>query len=134
NAGEAATGANDVSRNAGELARGVKEITSNIRGVSEAAHDNTSSAQKVNAAARKLAAIAADLQRLVGRFQTEAAGAGVGAFGGGSCRAGDDRPRLTEDQPGTVVPGSEARRRPRAPGNSPSRLIRPCPLARRERG
>jgi methyl-accepting chemotaxis protein len=72
NAGEAATGATDVGRNAGELARGVKDITSNVRGVSEAAHNNTISAQKVNAAASKLSAIAADLQRLVGRFKTEA--------------------------------------------------------------
>ena len=69
NAAEASTGANDASRNAaGHL--GGKEITTTICGVSEAARDNTANAQKVNAAAQMLAAIAADLQRLVGHFKT----------------------------------------------------------------
>ena len=71
NTAEAAQGANDVSRNAAEAARGVKDISSNIQGVSQATRDNTASAQQVSAAAERLAAVAAELKRLVGVFRIE---------------------------------------------------------------
>ncbi|MCY2991068.1 MAG: methyl-accepting chemotaxis protein [Planctomycetota bacterium] len=69
NASEAATGANDMSRNAAEAATAVGDISSNIHGVSQATRDNTASAQQVNAAAERLAAIATQLQQLVGQFK-----------------------------------------------------------------
>lgn len=69
NAGEAATAANDMSRNASEAARAVGDISSNIHGVSQATRENTTSAQQVNAAAERLAAIASQLQQLVGQFK-----------------------------------------------------------------
>ncbi len=69
NASEAATGANDMSRNAAEAATAVGDISSNIHGVSQATRDNTASAQQVNAAAERLAAIASQLQQLVGQFK-----------------------------------------------------------------
>jgi len=71
NASEAAQGATDVSRNASEAAKAVTDISSNIHGVSQATRDNTASAQQVNAAADRLAAIAGQLQQLVGRFTVE---------------------------------------------------------------
>ena len=71
NTAEAAQGATDVSRNAAEAARGVKDISTNIQGVSQATRDNTASAQQVSAAAERLAAVAAELKRLVGVFRTE---------------------------------------------------------------
>ena len=71
NTAEAAQGANDVSRNAAEAARGVKDITANIKGVSLATRDNTASAQQVSAAAERLAAVSAELKRLVGAFRIE---------------------------------------------------------------
>jgi methyl-accepting chemotaxis protein len=72
NTAEAAQGANDVSRNASEAAEGVKDISTNILGVSQATRDNTASAQQVSAAAERLAAVAAELKRLVGVFRIEA--------------------------------------------------------------
>ena len=72
NTAEAAQGANDVSRNASEAAGGVKDISTNIRGVSQATRDNTASAQQVSAAAERLAAVAAELKRLVSVFRIEA--------------------------------------------------------------
>ncbi len=72
NTAEAAQGANDVSRNASEAASGVKDISTNILGVSQATRDNTASAQQVSAAAERLAAVAAELKRLVGMFRIEA--------------------------------------------------------------
>jgi methyl-accepting chemotaxis protein len=72
NTAEAAQGANDVSRNASEAAGGVKDISTNILGVSQATRDNTASAQQVSAAAERLAAVAAELKRLVGVFRIEA--------------------------------------------------------------
>jgi methyl-accepting chemotaxis protein len=69
NAGEAASAANDMSRNASEAAHAVGDISANIHGVSQAARDNTSSAQHVNSAAQRLAAIATQLEQLVGQFK-----------------------------------------------------------------
>jgi methyl-accepting chemotaxis protein len=71
NAGEAATAANDMSRNASEAAKAVNDISSNIHGVSQATRENTASAQQVNAAAQRLAAIATQLQQLVGQFKIQ---------------------------------------------------------------
>jgi methyl-accepting chemotaxis protein len=71
NAGEAATAANDMSRNASEAAQAVGDISANIHGVSQATRDNTTSAQHVNAAAQRLAAIATQLQQLVGQFKIQ---------------------------------------------------------------
>ena len=71
NAGEAATAANDMSRNASEAAQAVGDISANIHGVSQATRDNTASAQQVNAAAQRLAAIATQLQQLVGQFKVQ---------------------------------------------------------------
>ena len=68
-ASEAATGANDMSRNAAEAATAVCDISSNIHGVSQATLDATASAQQVNSAAERLAAIASQLQQLVGQFK-----------------------------------------------------------------
>ncbi len=71
NAGEAATAANDMSRNASEAAQAVSDISANIHGVSQATRDNTTSAQHVNTAAQRLAAIATQLQQLVGQFKIQ---------------------------------------------------------------
>ena len=71
NAGEAATAANDMSRNASEAAHAVGDISANIHGVSQSTRDNTTSAQMVNAAAQRLAAIATQLQQLVGQFKIQ---------------------------------------------------------------
>ncbi len=90
NTAEAAQGATDVSRNASEAARGVKDISSNIQGVSQATRDNTASAQQVSAAAERLAAVAAELNRLVAVFRIE----GVhGKDSAGSAPAPDSRTR-----------------------------------------
>jgi methyl-accepting chemotaxis protein len=71
NAGEAATAATDTARNASEAAKAVNDISANIHGVSQATRDNTASAQQVNAAAQRLAAIANQLQQLVGQFKIQ---------------------------------------------------------------
>jgi methyl-accepting chemotaxis protein len=71
NAGEAATAATDMSRNASEAAKAVSDISGNIHGVSHATRENTASAQQVNAAAQRLAAIATQLQHLVGQFKIQ---------------------------------------------------------------
>jgi methyl-accepting chemotaxis protein len=71
NAGEAATAANDMSRNASEAAKAVGDISANIHGVSQATRDSTASAQQVNASAQRLAAIATQLQQLVGQFKIQ---------------------------------------------------------------
>jgi len=71
NAGEASAAANDMSRNASEAAKAVGDISGNIHGVSQATRDSTTSAQHVNAAAQQLAAIATQLQQLVGQFKIQ---------------------------------------------------------------
>ncbi len=61
---------NEMDRNIKEAARGAMEIASNISGVAEAAQATTSGATDTQGAAEALAAMAGQLQSLVGRFKT----------------------------------------------------------------
>jgi methyl-accepting chemotaxis protein len=72
NTSEVATAATDVSRNASEAAKAAEEISSNIHGVSEATRLSTASATQVNQAAKQLDDLAAELGRVLARFQVNA--------------------------------------------------------------
>jgi len=66
---EVAKGANDMAREAAEAAKGVTEVSSNIQEVSRATGDSNTGAQRVSSSAKELTKVAAELQKLVGRFR-----------------------------------------------------------------
>jgi methyl-accepting chemotaxis protein len=67
---------NEMMRNVNEAAKGSGEITRNIAAVAEAARGTSCSAQQSQEAANELAAIAAQLGKLVEQFQLRPDGRG----------------------------------------------------------
>jgi methyl-accepting chemotaxis protein len=66
---EQASTTSEIGRNVEQAAGGSTEIASNITGVATAAQSTAAGAQTAQQASRDLAVMAAELQRLVGRFQ-----------------------------------------------------------------
>ncbi|MFC1516450.1 methyl-accepting chemotaxis protein [Thermodesulfobacteriota bacterium] len=70
---EIANGANDMAKSAAEAAKGVSEVSANIQGVSEAAKDSSAGAQQVDVSAAELAKMAAEIQKMIGKFKIKRA-------------------------------------------------------------
>jgi methyl-accepting chemotaxis protein len=62
---------NEIGRNVAEAARGTSDIAKNISGVAQAAHNTTQGASDSQKASSSLAAMAAQLQGIVGRFKLQ---------------------------------------------------------------
>ena len=58
-----------MSRNISEGARGTNEIATSITGVAKAAQETSAGTARSLQAATELARMAADLQRLIGKYQ-----------------------------------------------------------------
>ncbi len=70
NMNNATTSATDIARNVGESAQGLREISSTIQVVSHATTENARGITTVTQRAEELAALAGDLDGLVGQFKT----------------------------------------------------------------
>jgi methyl-accepting chemotaxis protein len=66
---------NEIARNVGEAAKGSAQIAENVVAVATAAKSTTQGANDMQTAAQELSRMAAELQKLVGRFTFEGAGA-----------------------------------------------------------
>ncbi|MBW1842187.1 MAG: hypothetical protein JRI75_10415 [Deltaproteobacteria bacterium] len=70
---EIANGANDMAKSAAEAAKGVNEVSANIQGVSESAKYSSAGAQQVDVSAAELAKMAAEIQKMIGKFKVKSA-------------------------------------------------------------